>query len=223
MADEIQENIKFTIAQNLYTVSPMKLLIFFFPFLVFSQNDLDCSPSCNEPPTIHKIIFSPPGQNEDIGIITISGEDFPNCKENSIVTLAQKPLKIISINQKEIQAQINRDDYKNGSYLVRVRKTKCLNNYGSMDATVSDASGTGSQNEFTTRKTSAITVYPYSYAEVSVACNPDETPISGGFIFATWEVKLVSSYPEGKNWRFKVYNNESLISSFNEFYAVCVR
>jgi hypothetical protein len=223
MAGEILENIRFTISQNPYTVSPMKILIFFFPFLVLSQNDIDCSPSCNETPSIHKIIFTPPNQNEDIGIITISGDDFPVCKENAIVTLAQKPLKIITINKKEIQAQINRDDYQNGSYQVQVGKTNCRNISGSMDATISDASGTGSQSEFTTRKTSAITIYPYSYAEVSVVCNSDETPISGGFIFATWEVKLVSSYPDGKNWNFKVYNNESLISSFNEFYAICVR
>ncbi len=201
----------------------MKLLILFFPFLVFSQNDLDCSPSCNDIPSIHKIIFTPPGKNEDIGIITISGEDFPICKENAKVTLAEKTLKIISINKKDIQAQINRDDYQNGTYLVQVRKTNCRNICGSMDATISGASGTGTQSEFTTRKTSGITIYPYSFAEVSVACNPDESPISGGFIFATWEVKLVSSYPEGRNWNFKVYNNESLISSFNEFYAICVR
>lgn len=223
MADDIPKNIRFTIFLNPYTVFGMKFLILLFPFLVFSQNDIDCSPSCYEHPSIHKIIFTPPNQNDNIGIITISGDDFPICKENAIVTLAQKPLKIISINKNKIQAQINRDDYQNGSYLVRLRKIKCRNIFGSMDATISDASGTNSQSEFTTRKTSAITIYPYSYVEVQVTCNPDETPISGGFIFATWEVKLVSSYPEGRNWHFKVYNNESLISSFNEFYAICVR
>jgi hypothetical protein len=201
----------------------MKFLILLFPFLVFSQTEIDCAPSCNEVPVINKITFTPPEQNNIDGIISIFGEDFPNCRENASVILAEKQLQIISINKKEIQAKINNADYQNGTYKVQVRKTNCRNICGFMDATIWDALGAGTGNEFITRKSPQVTIYPYSYAEVQVACNLDEKPISGGFFFATWEIKLVSSYPDGRNWRFKVYNNESVISSFNEFYAICVR
>jgi hypothetical protein len=200
----------------------MKFLFLLFPFLVFSQTEIDCSPTCNENPVINKIIFTPPNQNNSDGIIRITGEDFPSCRENASVSLAEKNLQIISINKKEILAQIKNADYQNGTYKVQVRKTNCRNICGFMDATISDASGAPAGNEYITRKSAAVTIYPYSYAEVQVACNSDEKPISGGFIFATWEIKLVSSYPDGRYWRFKVYNNESIISSFNEFYAICV-
>lgn len=202
----------------------MKFLIFFFPFLVFAEINNDCDHSCNESPVLNKIIFTPPNQENINGIINISGKYFPSCVRQARVTFAGKALQILSINSEDIQAQINAADYQNGSYKIQVNKTNCQNKIGVMDATISiDSYTSGPGSEFTTRKSSQVAIYPYSYAEVNVACNPDEMAISGGFIFSTWEVKLVSSYPEGRNWKFKVYNNESLISSFNEFYAVCVR
>lgn len=202
----------------------MKFLIWFFPLFAFSEINTSCNNSCNETPLLNKIVFVPPGQDNTNGIINIYGVDLPDCSQNTKVTFAGKALQILSANGQEIQAQINAADYQNGSYRIQVNKTNCQNKIGVMDATINIASNTGGPgSEFTTRKSSAVTIYPYSYSEVNVACNPDEKPISGGFIFATYEIKLVSSYPEGNLWRFKVYNNESIISSFNEFYAICVR
>ena len=92
-----------------------------------------------------------------------------------------------------------------------------------MDATIVPQSDSQGASEFTKRQTSPFSVFPYSYAEVEVACDPDEMAISGGFAFSTWEIKLVSSYPDGRYWRFKIYNNENITSMANEFYAICVR
>jgi hypothetical protein len=198
----------------------MKFFILLFPLFGFAQNDIACNSSCNESPVINKVVFTPPNQENSNGIVELSGEDFPDCTQYASVTLAGKTLPIISIDRNVIKAQINGPEYQNGTYRLQLNKTNCQNKIAVMDSTISNATST--TTEFITRKTSPVTIYPYSYAEVEVACSAGEKPISGGFIFATWEIKLVSSYPDGNYWRFKVYNNESLISSLNEFYAVCV-
>ena len=198
------------------------LLFCFIPYFGFSQ-DIPISPSsCNEQPVINSIFFSPPpnSENED-GIMTISGKEFPESASDTRVTLAGENLIIISASETVILTKVRKNDYKEGSYRVEVTKTRCLNRYATMDATITNNSSSGSTTEFITRKTTSFTIFPNSYAEVEVACNADEKAISGGFIFATWEIKLVSSYPDGRYWRFKVYNNENLTSWNNEFFAIC--
>jgi hypothetical protein len=198
----------------------MKFFIFLIPLLGFAQADYVCNPSCNESPLINKVIFSPPNQENTNGIVEISGEEFPDCIQFASVSFAGTTLPIISIDKNKIKAQINGQDYQNGTYRIQVSKTNCQNKLAVMDSTIGNA--TNLSSAFITRKTSSVAIYPYSYAEVNVACNDGEKPVSGGFIFATWEIKVVSSYPDGNLWRFKVYNNERMTSSLNEFYAVCV-
>jgi hypothetical protein len=200
----------------------MKFLILFIPLLCFSQNSSNaCDPSCNRFPLINKISFASPKEVNDGGQMIISGENFPDCVEDTKVTFAGKNLQIITSKKNEITAKIDQKDYQDGSYKIYVIKTKCIYKIGSMDATIKKASPPAPATEFITRTNSNVAVYPYSTLNVEVACENNEKPISGGFMFITEKLDLVASYPEGNLWKFVVYNTTPGGFSGNEFYAVC--
>ncbi len=196
------------------------ILILLFINNAFPEIDLPVNVECNLEPDLEKITFIPPANNNSDGLINISGKEFSG---NTTVTMAGKRLVVVASDENKISANIKKEDYQDGTYKILVWNFGCPHKAGRMDATISNFSETTVSSTFTTKKTQNVPVYPYSYAEIQVSCSPEEKAISGGFVFSTWEVKLVSSYPDGTTWRFKVYNNEGIVSQFNEFYAVCVR
>lgn len=202
----------------------MKFLILFIPLIGFSQNSSNaCDSSCSKSPLINKVSFDPPKEINSDGQIILSGEDFPDCAENTSVTMAGKNLQIITIDKNEITAKIDQIDYQDGSYRIQVSKTKCSNKIANMDATIKKTLPPNPPKEFTTRKISNIPIYPLSTMDIEVSCIEDEIAISGGFVIPSTELYLVSSSPDGKVWRFRIYNNKPFGYSANEFYAVCAR
>jgi hypothetical protein len=202
----------------------MKFLILFIPLLAFSQNSSKAcgDPSCSKTPLINKVTFDPPKDVNSEGQVIISGKDFPDCAEDTTVTFAGKNLKITTGGINKITAKIAHIDYQDGSYNIQVYKTKCSNKIAIMDASITNTVPPTPPTEFTTRTNSNVAVYPYSTLNVEVACENNEKPISGGFMFTSEKLDLVASYPEGNLWKFVVYNNSAGGFSGNEFYAVCV-
>jgi hypothetical protein len=193
------------------------LLVYLFSQTGFTEEKANCEHYCNSNPQIHSAYATP--QDRNTKILHISGDFFPDCSDGVNVTFSGIPLEVISSNNQEIQALVNSLDYSPGSHKILVEKTKCANSTDTLNLTIS--SPLSAPHQLTIRKTAPFAIFPNSYVKVFVSCHENERPVSGGWTFSNRELKVVSSYSDGRNWCIKISNNSKVTSELNEFYAIC--
>jgi len=202
------------------------VILLFFPFSLFSGKPEACESYCTQNSVIQSAIFDFPEEAAEPGVVVIKGAFFPNCKENVGLKIDGIPLKVLeSTPEQTIATKDNKDLVGNFKLIVKKKLCPVGTRFAEIDVTLSAGGGSSDPTPrgllFNIESTTALPIYPFSYAEIDVAWGSGKTPISGGYKFSTYGLKVVESYPIENNWHFKVYNDEDITSVSNVFYTVC--
>ena len=209
------------------TESKLKYLILIYALISFNSwgvEDSDpCNNNCKNSTRVDRAYLESAGIDGGRSLILL-GENFSNCPQLINVFYAGEKISVTTSNQNQIMAVVPINLQRSGANKIIIEKNACpLNRYNSIDLTTDPSDEGISRDDFTTRESAPVDIFPFSYVDVEVNCLPEEKAISGGFKYSTWEVRTVQSYPSGTKWIFKAYNNSDATSMGNVFYAECVK
>jgi hypothetical protein len=172
---------------------------------------------------VQRAYLNSPGVDGNQELFLI-GENFSECPSALNVFYGGEKIAINESNQSQILAVVPSDLQRSGANKIIIEKRGCSNNrLTTIDLTTPVSDEGISKDDFTTRESAPIDIFPFSYVDVEVNCQTNEKAISGGFKYSTWEVRTVQSYSGGIKWIFKAFNNSSATSVGNVFYAECVK
>jgi len=205
----------------------LKYLVLIFAMASFNswgiEDDGPCANNCSDTIILNRAYVDAPNE-EGMRNLYILGMNFPLCTEFLNVYFAGREIEISASNPTQILAQLPSDLYKTGANKILVEKIGCpASRSSTIDLTVERGDEGISRDDFTTRASAPVDIFPFSFVDVEVNCLEDEKAISGGFKYSTWEVRTVRSYPVGTKWVFRAYNNSKATSLGNEFFAECVK